>query len=190
MNVNFLNLEYLLGKILGWLSALTTEGFLEWLIRLLEQIRPYSMILSLIFLSGIIYCVMKIKEIEQETHAVLYPKILNGTSQSLSDIKNARWEKVLKDVASDNPNDWRHAIIEADVMLDEMVSGMGYHGDTLGEKMKAIEPSDFATIENAWEAHKIRNMIAHGGSGYELSARDAKRAIHLYRTVFEEFKFI
>lgn len=104
--------------------------------------------------------------------------------------KNERWDHVEKLAASENPGDWRVAIIEADVLLDELVTGMGYDGATLGDKLKAIEKSDFVTLEDAWEAHKIRNRIAHQGSDFVLTHRETKRVIDLFGNVFREFDYI
>ncbi|HEY4517854.1 MAG TPA: hypothetical protein VJI74_03125, partial [Candidatus Paceibacterota bacterium] len=85
---------------------------------------------------------------------------------------------------------WKQAIIDADVLLERMIDVMGYRGENLGEKLKAIERSDFKNLDNAWEAHKIRNQVAHEGSNFVLTEREAKRVIDLYRQVFEEFKFL
>ena len=63
-------------------------------------------------------------------------------------------------------------------------------GDGVGEKLKGIEESDFDHLEEAWEAHKIRNAIAHQGSDFLLTQREAKRIIRLYKSVFEEFDII
>ena len=81
-------------------------------------------------------------------------------------------------------------ILEADVMLDEVMEGQGYHGATLADKLKLVEPSDFLTIESAWEAHRVRNEIAHAGGDFLLSEREAKRVVELYRQVFDEFRYI
>jgi hypothetical protein len=105
------------------------------------------------------------------------------------DVHNKRWAKVESLINSHNVNDWKQAIIESDIILDEMLEKMGYRGDTVAEKMKQIEESDFLTLNQAWEAHKMRNRIAHQGD-YILSKTDADRAISLYRKVFEEFYFI
>jgi hypothetical protein len=56
--------------------------------------------------------------------------------------------------------------------------------------MKSIEKSDFNSIDMAWEAHKIRNSIAHEGSDFLLNQREAKRVIGLYEIVFREFRYI
>ena len=92
---------------------------------------------------------------------------------------------------STNPSDWRLAILEADIMLEEMVSAMpNLHGENLGERLRAVEASDFTTIDKAWEAHKVRNQIAHQGADFLLSEREARRVLMLYRDVFNEFRFI
>ncbi|HMO78900.1 MAG TPA: hypothetical protein PJ997_02355 [Candidatus Paceibacterota bacterium] len=104
--------------------------------------------------------------------------------------KNKRWSNIQTLINSHNVNDWRQAIIEADIILEEMLDRMGYKGDSIGEKLKQVEKSDFLTLDSAWEAHKIRNRIAHKGSNYVLSKDDAERAIELYRAVFSEFYYI
>ncbi len=67
---------------------------------------------------------------------------------------------------------------------------MGYKGMTIGDKLKTIESSDFTNLDNAWEAHRTRNMIAHEGSDFQLNQNEAKRIIGLYEKVFKEFYFI
>ncbi|HMP67531.1 MAG TPA: hypothetical protein PKA60_02170 [Candidatus Paceibacterota bacterium] len=104
--------------------------------------------------------------------------------------KNRRWSHIQTLINSHNVNDWRQAIIEADIILEEMLDKMGYKGDSIGDKLKKVEKSDFLTLDSAWEAHKIRNRIAHKGSNYILSKDDADRAIEMYRQVFSEFYFI
>jgi hypothetical protein len=104
--------------------------------------------------------------------------------------QNDRWEHVLTHAASDDEELWRLAIIEADVMLDEMLQVMGYTQDSLGEKLRSADTSSLKTLDQAWSAHKLRNTIAHEGSSYNLSRREVDVAIDNYRQVFNEFSFI
>lgn len=101
-----------------------------------------------------------------------------------------KWSKVSTHMESANPTEWRLAIIEADVMLSELLDKLNLPGDTIGDKMKAVERSDFTTLDKAWEAHKVRNQIAHEGSQFLLNERQARHTIDLYRAVFEEFYMI
>lgn len=104
--------------------------------------------------------------------------------------ENTRWEHVELLLKSHNSSDWRQAIIEADVMLEEMLDKMGYPGVSIGDKLKNIEKSEFETLDKAWEAHKVRNRIAHDGVIYKLPYDEVTRVIGLYRAVFKEFYWI
>lgn len=106
-------------------------------------------------------------------------------------LRNERWEQVLELVGSDRPAEWRQAIIEADIMLDDLITNqMMMRGETMGDRLKQIEKSDFNTLDFAVEAHRVRNRIAHQGSDYILTQREARRVIELYRAVFNEFGMV
>jgi hypothetical protein len=112
-----------------------------------------------------------------------------GDAPKTEDVHNKRWANIQSLIRSYNANDWKQAIIEADIILDEMLKRMGYKGQSIGDRLKTIEPSDFMTLDQAWEAHKFRNRIAHG-SQYVLTKDEAERIIKLYEEVFSEFFFI
>lgn len=124
---------------------------------------------------------------EQELYGSRKVSMLDGTVVSQ---KNEKWDHIIELINSANSSDWRLAIIEADVMLEDLLRRAGYHGESLGEMLKSVERSDFLTIESAWEAHKIRNAVAHQGRDFPLNEREAKHAISLYEEVFKEFKMI
>lgn len=147
-----------------------------------------AVLFSLVCFSGAIYASMQRSQIRKEERREL--NSLTHAAVSGIDTKNERWQHILSYAASDNHELWRLAIIEADVMLDEMLETMGYPQDSLGDKLKSVERSDFRTIEQAWEAHKTRNVIAHKGSTYELTREEVERTIDLYRQVFNEFEYI
>ena len=153
----------------------------------LEKIKPISTIISLLLLAGIIYSLIRIRQIRRE-EADKFGEIIvaKGTAEK----KRKKWNQLVDLATSPNESDWRLAIIEADTMLDDMVDAMGYEGEGLGERLKQIERSDFNTLNQAWEAHKIRNNIAHAGSDFTLTQREVRRVIDLYKQVFDEFDFI
>jgi hypothetical protein len=148
-----------------------------------------SLLITVAFGAGAVYSLIQLKKIREAKKAeirMLEAKLTTDASVS----RNERWEHIEILVSSENPGDWRIAIIEADVALHELVRSMGYDGDTLGDMLKGVEKSDFTTLDLAWEAHKMRNRIAHQGSDFILTQREAKRIINLYRQVFEEFDVI
>jgi hypothetical protein len=113
-----------------------------------------------------------------------------GEAADVSGPKNERWERVERLMTSTSSSDWRQAVIEADIILDEMLTRMGYEGSSIGDRLKQIEQSDFVTLNKAWEAHKVRNHLAHRGGDYVFPKNEADRVIGMYRQVFSEFYYI
>lgn len=147
----------------------------------------FSGIVSVLCVFGIVYCLFRLHKIEVSWRAVLHPPV--GLAEAKRQ-KNERWVRVVAHLKSDNPSDWRLAVLESDIVLDELLDKLGVIGDTMGDKLKSIDPAHFKTLNNAWEAHKIRNAIAHEGQDFALTEREARRIISLYESVFKEFDFI
>ena len=143
-------------------------------------------VLSLIWFTGAIYAYIRLVELRKDEVNVFSAE--RPLEELVGDKIDPRWQRINDHIESENPSDWRLAILEADVVLDEMLQKMGYHGETMGDRLKNVEVSDFTTIELAWEAHKIRNRIAHSGGDFMVTQREARRVIELYRQVFSEFK--
>jgi hypothetical protein len=102
----------------------------------------------------------------------------------------SRWQDLLNEAMTSNPMHWRHAILEADGMLGELLSRLGYAGETTSEMMRHVPDDAFVTVPQAWEAHRIKNFVAQQSSDYILTQREAFRTMKLYEQVFEEFDFI
>jgi hypothetical protein len=100
--------------------------------------------------------------------------------------KNDRLADVMTHIASEHPNDWKLAIIEADIILDEALKKAGYGGVSLGERLKSISPAQLKSLDAAWQAHKVRNQIAHEGADFVLTRRLADETIKQYKMVFNE----
>lgn len=97
----------------------------------------------------------------------------------------SRWEEIQKHLNSVKEAEWKFAVIEADSLVDSILKTNGYPGDTMGERLKNIEKTQLVSIDDLWEAHKIRNRLAHD-PGYFLRYGEAKRAIQLYEKVLKE----
>jgi len=100
--------------------------------------------------------------------------------------KNNRMQDMINHIESENPSDWKLSIIEADIILDEILKNAGYAGGSLGERLRSISPSQLESLDDAWQAHKIRNQIAHGGADFVLTHKLAQDTIKQYRRVFYE----
>ncbi len=182
-----INIEFIFQKmyklITGGLSV-DGSGFL----RTVDSVVTFIFsVVALIAITVILYVIVRKSEM-RERKAKKLSRPLEAEIEVYK--KNDRWQTVLDHVHSTNSSDWRLAIIEADNILDEMMTRMGYRGDNLGEKLKSVEASDFDTLQEAWEAHKVRNKIAHEGLNFQIDHREAKRVIAQFEKVFKEFEFI
>ncbi len=101
-----------------------------------------------------------------------------------------KWERVLALSYSDHVSDWRLAVMEADIMLEEALRAKGFVGDSVGDMLKLVKSGDMVNIEAAWDAHKVRNRIAHSGGDFELNERETRRVITLFETVLKELRAI
>jgi hypothetical protein len=144
-------------------------------------------LLTFLLLFGIIYATIRNNALRARKTEALQKRMTEKMGFVSESKEKERWKEVRKHIGSDNPNEWRLAIIEADVMLDELVSRMPFEGTTLGERLKNAHRNTFSTLDLAWEAHRVRNNIAHSGSAYSLSKRDAEKTIAQYEAVFREF---
>ena len=104
--------------------------------------------------------------------------------------QNERWNKTLTYLFSDSSSDWKLAIVEADAMLEDLSRDLGFKGDSLGERLKMANQDNFRGLSSAWEAHAVRNRIAHEGLNFELSHHEAKRVIALYEQIFRNYGYI
>ena len=138
------------------------------------------------FIFGTIYAMQRMSQLEAEEEASIraaekkFIQINQGTSE------NSRWKDVTSHIKSANPNDWRLAIIEADILLEESLHEIGLAGNTIGEKLKGASTTQLRSLDDAWKAHKVRNEIAHAGADFVLTQRIAQETINQYQRVFVE----
>lgn len=190
--VHFLNIEYffyLLYTLVSGGHAVAGGGFqFGWLIALLTliwvTITVVAYVVSLGFLALLIYSTIRMHEIK-DADSVRFQTILD-THHAEEVTEHHRWNHVRELIESPQESDWRQAIIEADIILDDMLNRLGYTGDTMAEKFRKVNPADFHTLHDAMEAHGVRNRIAHDGSNFMLTDHLAYRTILQYENTFRE----
>ncbi|HVU06681.1 MAG TPA: hypothetical protein VHE10_02740 [Candidatus Paceibacterota bacterium] len=191
-SVTFLNVEYIYLRIVDFFKNFDIIAILNWIIHYINLIKPIAIIVSLFIFFVILYSHMRLRQIGKEEKEKFEARKLKATApeEHHDEDLSKRWHQVLTHINSNNPSDWRLAILEADIMLDDILEKQGYQGDSIGDKLKGVQKGDFLTIEQAWTAHKVRNQIAHQGTDYQLNEREAKQVIDLYKQVFSEFYHI
>lgn len=65
-------------------------------------------------------------------------------------------------------------VLEADKVLDLALTELGYTG-SLADKLRKAGPR-FKNLQSVWEAHKLRNHLAHQ-TGAQVNSAEAERAV-------------
>ncbi len=190
-------LALILGQIsyyfhsLGWGNINTVWNYIlySYILPLWHNWKYIAVLLSTMAVAWFVYSYKKLQEVVAEEDKVYGPhphkdSLIDEIAQKP---KNENWERVIEHLHADNSSDWRLAIMEADILLEETLRIKGFPGETIGDMLKSAQPGDFQTLDAAWEAHKVRNRIAHDGSNFELNEREAFRVIMLFEAVFKEF---
>lgn len=154
----------------------------------LAPLKEIFVVISMVFLAGIFWVMLQGRTVHHKEHEAYKPILVEEiVAKELA----VEWQVVLNHVNSENPAEWKLAILEADNMLDEILEEQGYFGETVADKLKAMSPSRIGSYEGLWEAHKLRNQIAHGGAiDMDLSKKIARDTIAKFENAFRDLGYL
>lgn len=141
---------------------------------------------------GIIYSLNKTNKILAQQHKILRQGAAESDIFSAPETKNKNieeWNRIIMKSRLPDENERKFAVIAADALIERILELSGYHGENLGERLRKIESSDLDSLNDLWEAHKVRNRIAHEAS-YRLSPEDAARTMACFEKTLKELKYI
>lgn len=139
-----------------------------------------SAIIVLVLGAAAVYLVIKRKELdEQLAGQEIMPAEIAGQGPI-----QEQWNDILRHIDSIHEGEWKFAVIEADTIVDNVLKNY-FQGDTMGERLMNIDKTKLLSIDDLWEAHKIRNRLAHDAD-YFLRHAEALRAIRLFESTLKE----
>jgi hypothetical protein len=189
-SIHFINVSYFFSLIYNLIfggNLPTVHGVVDTTAVIWAWVSVFAFIFSIICIGILVYNTIRLHQTQEEIDAN-YGYI--PPTEEHKQVEHSRWAYIRQLIESPQESDWRNAIIEADIMLDEILAKNGYEGDGVGEKLRTANPTHFHTLQDAGEAHGVRNQIAHQGSAYQLSPQLAYRTIGKYENVFHEFNEI
>jgi hypothetical protein len=95
------------------------------------------------------------------------------------------WKIIREKIKAGTPDVIRISIIEADGLVDTALKKRGYEGDTFADRLSKLHPQQFDSVNDAWDAHRLRNDIVHT-PGFEVSLSRAEKALDHYETFLKE----
>jgi hypothetical protein len=101
-----------------------------------------------------------------------------------------RWEKIKARLSSDNESQFKVAIIEADTLVDEILSGIGYQGKNMSERFDNIGEhhldGHYETLKNA---HAVRNRIVHEAD-FSIDHKTAQGVLSMYEDFLKYLEYL
>ena len=185
----YLNLEYIFRKIVEyggpiWATIMNPH---TWAIA-----GFVSASASLVCLAIIIFSLVRLFEIQifddEEINHEIHQALIKQKERDRN--ANPRWHYIQTLIESPNESDWRVAIMESDAMMEEALKEKGLSGNSVSELLEAAKESGYQTIQEAWDAHLVRNQIAHQGMDFPLSQLEGRRVIKMFQNFFEELKIV
>jgi len=141
---------------------------------------------SLFFLGGIIYFLLNSSWIRkiflQDLIEILTykPYWTRGIAK--------KWKKIKKRLETGLESEYKLAAIEADSMLNDALRIMGYHGESLGERLDKLTEAALPNIEQVRDVHKICNNVVHDPD-YRLTLEQARRILAVYEHAFHDLQY-
>jgi len=180
----YLNIEYIFNKIItsvGPVISFITDP------KTWQNIGIVSVSISILALVIIIFSLVRMYEIQIFDKEEIAHEIAHAMAQDKERERNQnpRWKYILTLLESPNESDWRVAIMEADSLLEETLKERGLVGNTMAELLEEAKLNGYSAMQSAWDAHIVRNKIAHEGLDYQVTQVEGRRVIKLYQNVFE-----
>lgn len=173
---NFKLGDFSLAQLIGYFPEIKESGTFG-ILKLILTIA--SLVLGILFVIVIIKLNGLIGSRSSVAKEIMPPQPAEGGAS------NARWAEVSKHINSNREAEWKFAVIEADNLIDDTLKMAGFPGESLGERLMAIESGQLASLDGLWSAHKMRNKIAHDPN-YFMRYAEAKKAVELYEATLKE----
>ncbi len=104
--------------LVDFLNATAQPGYMEELYRWWGTLTVLSVLSSLFLTAGTIYSVMRILQIRRHEEA-RYAAAAHPVAARDLPKAQLRWNRIKEEISSDSEQNWRLAILEADIMLNE-----------------------------------------------------------------------
>lgn len=104
-------------------------------------------------------------------------------------IFQSRWNRVNELMETENEDNWKAAILESSVMLNEVLGIIGYKGDTLGMKLAGIIPEQLENLEAIKKANDVKNEIVKN-SEYKIKKEEAEKLVETFGDALKFFEAI
>ena len=149
-----------------------------------------SAVVSVSFVVGAVYAWLGIQKVNDMNTRKRFEYFSLSKKNTTKSPQSEHWDHIVTMFQSQDPTAWRMAIIDADSLLEDLITQMGFTGENFGEKLKNMQQEGISWVQSAWEVHLLRNKLAHEGSRYPLNDREAYQAFKIYESIFQNTGYL
>lgn len=161
-------------------------NFIKFILDNLLLIQFISFLISGILLFLSIYFLVRINIIGEEFEHLL--GVL--TSKDISKRRGLKaWKQIQKRLKSKEEKQLKLAVIEADIILNEILKMAGYPGKNLEERLEQISSEQLSNIEEIRQAHKLKTRLV-SEPDFSITPNEAGIIIEIYKKAFQELQLI
>lgn len=154
------------------------QGFIGAYFANLGTLEFWGLVVTLIFFCGVIYFGIETGwfalRVDHFRHIILQSNISKKHAQE-------SWRKIQEHLYRSGESDLKVAILEADKLLNDALREAGIMGIQLGDRLKKANVQQIPNLNELWQAHKLRNQIAHEPN-FKLKRDLAEKALGIYET--------
>jgi len=99
------------------------------------------------------------------------------------------WNKIVEDSESAPPHSYTTAIVNADILIDELLKDAGFDGKDMGDRLGKLNGLRIRSLDGVWSGHRLRNKIVHT-SGFEASKKAKDETLRVYEEFLKEIKIL
>ena len=98
-----------------------------------------------------------------------------------------RFQRIAQYKKSNDPNELKLAIIEGDILIEELLRLQGLQGDTLGTLLSEATLRGLGGVDRFWNFHRLRNVLVHDSS-YALGVHQGQSALMMLEEGLRSWK--
>ncbi len=157
---------------------------------LVPFLKAFGFVVTVFSFGGILIVIVRSRAIPVR-QAPSTTRAISSTLRAQGDVRKqhiarGEWEDLIARLERQTePRDYKAAIIEADALVDHVLRAYEYQGETMADRMRALEPGHMPSINMLWAAHKVRNDIAHDPR-YIVSPREGAETLRRYKEALKD----
>jgi len=96
-----------------------------------------------------------------------------------------KWESIIFEVESENPRDYKNAVVLAEEFLNDVLKMANFSGENIESRLKKIPDNQLEFKEDIIWAHKLKKRIA-SEENFEVDHEEARRAVYVFQRALKK----